>query len=56
MLREKDLLKELKISKYTLYQWRNEGLPFIKVRHLVFYDIVNVHKWMEKQSVESVGI
>ena len=51
MIREQDVMKELKISRPTLSRWKKRGLPFLKVGALVFFEMPKVHQWLRDKSV-----
>ena len=40
----------LKVTQQTIYNWRNKGMPTIKVGSQYRYDLKEVMQWMEKQN------
>jgi excisionase family DNA binding protein len=51
LLTTKELMARLKVSRFTLYNWRDNGLPFIKVgpgtKGSVRYDWDKVQEWIQ---------
>lgn len=53
IVREKDLKKELKVTRPTLLSWRKQGMPHIKKGRLVFYEIDKVLIWLAESGLET---
>lgn len=47
------LAEYLSINKHTVYVWRNQGMPNIKVGSQYRYNIEDVLKWLESRSVKN---
>ena len=43
------LAEYLSINKHTVYVWRNQGMPNIKVGSQYRYNIDDVLKWLEER-------
>jgi DNA-binding FadR family transcriptional regulator len=43
---ESELMKRLNVSRYTLWQLRREGLPFLRIRGLLRYEPEKVEAWI----------
>lgn len=43
-----ELCRRLKVSRTTLWNWRNNGMPVIKKGSLIRYDLQEVLKWLKK--------
>ena len=43
---EAELMARLKLSRYTLWQLRRDGLPFLKIRGRVRYVPEEVETWL----------
>jgi predicted DNA-binding transcriptional regulator AlpA len=43
---ESELIERLKLSRYTLWQLRRDGLPFLKIRGRVRYVPEDVDAWL----------
>lgn len=48
MLRISDIMKQLKVSRPTIYKWFKQGLPFIKVGSLIFVEEKELNKFLKK--------
>ena len=49
MIRLKELLDELKISKPTIYRWIGNGCPVHYVGSIPYFDMQEVTEWMKNQ-------
>ena len=47
------LAEYLSINKHTVYVWRNQGMPNIKVGSQYRYNIDEVLKWLESRSAKN---
>jgi len=47
LLTTEELTEILQVSRQTLFTWRNEGLPFMKINRAVRFDLEQVKKWLE---------
>jgi excisionase family DNA binding protein len=45
-----ELTEKLKVSRQTIYLWRKEGLPFIKINRSVRFDLDAVNEWITARS------
>ena len=45
---ESELMTQLKLSRYTLWQLRREGLPFLKIRGCIRYEPARVEAWIRE--------
>lgn len=45
---ESELIARLKLSRYTLWQLRLDGLPFLKIRGRVRYEPAQVDAWIKE--------
>jgi excisionase family DNA binding protein len=54
LLTTKELMARLKVSRFTIYNWREKGLPFMKVgpgaKGSVRYDWAKVQEWIQGQA------
>ena len=48
MIRQKELLSQLRVSRQTLWRWRRLGLPCYKVDKTLFFDEKEVLRWIER--------
>ena len=48
MIRQKELLSQLRVSRQTLWRWRRLGLPCYKVDKTLFFDEEEVRRWIER--------
>lgn len=46
----KDVMSEYKVSKRTVYNWIDQGLPFIKVGKLIRFEPSAVREWFLNQN------
>jgi len=52
----KGLTERLGISGCTLWRWMNMGLPYVKIRRKLVFDMKRVDEWLEKHmTVKGVG-
>ena len=49
MIRLKELLIEVKISKPTIYRWMEKGCPVHYVGSIPYFDMQEVTEWMKNQ-------
>lgn len=49
MVRQKELLEMLGISRKTLWRWRQLGLPYHKVERVIYFDVTEVKKWIRSR-------
>lgn len=47
------LAEYLSINKHTVYVWRTQGMPNIKVGSQYRYNIDDVLKWLESRSAKN---
>lgn len=45
-----ELQEKLKVSRQTIYDWRKNGLPFLKIGSSIRFDGDEVNEWVEKQN------
>lgn len=45
-----DLEKMFQVSRQTIYEWRKNGLPFVRIGTRVRFDPEEVKQWVEKQN------
>lgn len=50
--KNRDLMKELNLSYTGLQNLRIKGLPYSKVEGTIFYDIIEIEKYMNKNRVQ----
>jgi predicted DNA-binding transcriptional regulator AlpA len=43
---EAELIARLKLSRYTLWQLRRDGLPFLKIRGRIRYEPAQIDAWI----------
>lgn len=48
----KDLQEFFQVGRHTLLNWREKGLPFVKIGGTIRYDLDEVKEWVEKQNKE----
>ena len=48
----KELSEMLKISRFTINNWRDKGLPTIKIGQAVRFNEEEVKKWIEENNEE----
>ena len=53
LLNSLELGEYLKVTQQTIYNWRNKGMPTIKVGSQYRYNIEDVLKWLESRSVKN---
>lgn len=54
MYTTKDLEEFFQVSRYTLINWREKGLPYVKIGNTIRYDLDDVKKWVSDQNKEEV--
>jgi predicted DNA-binding transcriptional regulator AlpA len=53
LVRVNDLLKQVRISRATLFRWMNQGLPHKKIGRIVLFDPPEVAAWIERSGTET---
>lgn len=48
----KDLQEFFQVGRHTLLNWREKGLPFVKIGGTIRYDLDEVKGWVKKQNKE----
>ena len=48
----KELSEMLKVSRFTINNWRDKGLPTIKIGQAVRFNEEEVKKWIEENNEE----
>jgi len=48
MLRIKEVMNLLKVSRATIYNWIKQGLPIIKVGKITFIEEKELYKFIKK--------
>lgn len=48
MLRIKEVMNLLKVSRATIYNWIKQGLPIIKVGKITFIEEEELYKFIKK--------
>ena len=49
LVTEKELQSILKVSRQTLFDWRQQGMPYIKFGKPVRYELDKVLEWLSKK-------
>ena len=49
LLNSLELGEYLKVTQQTIYNWRNKGMPTIKVGSQYRYDLKKVMEWLEER-------
>ena len=45
-----ELADVFRVSLATIYRWREDGLPYVKIGRLARYDFDDVRKWIEQKN------
>jgi excisionase family DNA binding protein len=45
-----ELTEKLKVTRQTIYLWRKQGLPFLKIGRSVRFDLEAVNEWIHRQN------
>lgn len=45
-----ELMDYLKVSRHTIINYRDQGMPYVKFGGLVRFDINKVNKWIEENN------
>ena len=56
MIRQKELLSQLRVSRQTLWRWRRLGLPCYKVDKTLFFDEKEVLRWIERHGDDNHAV
>jgi len=46
ILTMQELIKHFKVSRQTVYLWRDEGMPYLQLNKMVRYDLEDVMNWL----------
>lgn len=52
---EKDVLDYFKVSRSTLWKWRKQGCPSVKIGRKVYYSIDAIVFWWKEQEGQDNG-
>lgn len=52
LLTQEELMDRLKIARATLYRWRKEGLPEVRIGRTIRFDLAAVTKWVAAHAVD----
>ena len=56
LLTVQDIVKNLRVSKDTVYNWINKaGLPVIRIGRVIRIRKVELDKWIEEQSAQDTA-
>jgi excisionase family DNA binding protein len=55
LLTTKEITEELKCHRASLYRWREEGMPHIKLGGSVRYDLDEVMEWFKERQAKSLN-
>lgn len=47
LLTEEELMEYIKVSRKTINEWREKGLPYLKPSRAIRYEKEEVIKWMK---------
>lgn len=50
LLTQAELMERLRISRATLFRWRQAGLPTIKLGRTLRFDAVEVLRWVKRSA------
>lgn len=50
------LAKELNVTRQTIFNWREEGLPYHRLYHMIRFDLNEVLEWLELKGGEKSGV
>ena len=45
---ERELIARLGLSRYTFWQLRHDGLPFLRIRGRIRYELAEVEAWIRE--------
>lgn len=45
----KELQEKLKVTAVTIWRWRNEGMPFIKLNNSIRFEESRVIEWLKQK-------
>lgn len=45
-----ELAELLKVSRQAIYNWRMNGLPFVKIGSRIRFDLEAVNEWINEQN------
>lgn len=54
LLTRKELAQALKVNIKTIYNWRQNGMPFKTIGGVIRFDPDEVTKWIEEQNNKAV--
>jgi excisionase family DNA binding protein len=49
LLTVKEVQELLNVSRFTVYRWRQQGMPYTQIKGSVRFDIDQVNAWIEEQ-------
>lgn len=51
----RQLEEHLKVSRITIYQWRKQGMPYMKINKSVRFRLSDVIAWIDEKQKNKVG-
>ena len=49
LLTTKELEKQLKVTAVTIWRWRNDGMPFLKLNNSIRFEEEKVIEWLKQR-------
>lgn len=50
LLTVEEIAKELKVTRQTIYQWRKDGMPFLRMGRLIRFEQEKVMEWLKENA------
>ena len=54
-LTTEELAEKLKVSRQTVWLWRKQGLPALKIGRSIRFNAIEVDEWIKEQSKDNEG-
>lgn len=49
LLTTKELEQKLKVTAVTIWRWRNEGMPFLKLNNSIRFEEEKILEWLKEK-------
>lgn len=53
LITTKDLAHKLAVTEVTIWRWRKEGLPFLKLNNSIRFELDKVMNWLQERGAKN---
>jgi predicted DNA-binding transcriptional regulator AlpA len=52
LISTKDLAQKLAVTEVTIWRWRKQGMPFLKLNNSIRFELETVMNWLQERGAE----